>query len=114
MGAAQNLSKNLISLRALHQSSLVNFAEKLQISKSTLQEIEHGHPPRLDTVECIAQHLDIPVAVLLSDAGTPGQTQPLLHFLHSLQWYAAWPQEDRDELLHLVCQIAALLTKNSE
>ena len=68
MGAAQNLSNNLRSLRAAQGYSLIRYARMLNISKSTLQEIERGHSPHLDTVECIAESLHIPVCLLLSDS----------------------------------------------
>ena len=85
MGATENLAKNLRALRAIQGCSLVHYAKLLNISKSTLQEIEHGHPPHLDTVECIARSLNIPVSILLSDAFSP-----------DLAWKSCWMLSSSD------------------
>lgn len=111
MDATHNLAKNLRALRTLQGSSLVSFAKALNISKSTLQEIEHGRPPHLDTVECIAQSLDIPVAALLSDAFPSNEGKLPIHLLKKLGWCATWEAEDREKLLRLCEEIVCLLNK---
>lgn len=111
MGATENLAKNLRALRAIQGCSLVHYTKLLNISKSTLQEIEHGHPPHLDTVECIARSLNIPVSILLSDAFSPDQNDHAIKLLLKLDWYSSWEPQDREELLSLCCQIVRLLNK---
>lgn len=111
MGATENLARNLRTLRAIQGCSLVHFAKRLNISKSTLQEIEHGHPPHLDTVECIARNLDIPVSVLLSDTFSPEQSHQTFQLLLKLDWYSSWAPQDREELLSLCSEIVRLLNK---
>ena len=111
MGATENLAKNLRALRAIQGSSLVHYAKLLNISKSTLQEIEHGHPPHLDTVECIARSLNIPVSVLLSDAFSPDQNDHAIRLLLKLDWYSSWEPQDRETLLSLCGEIVKLLNK---
>lgn len=111
MGATQNLAKNLRALRAIQGCSLVHYAKILNISKSTLQEIEHGHPPHLDTVECIAQSLNIPVPVLLSDTLSSDQTNYTIKLLLKLDWYSSWAPQDRETLLSLCSEIIQLLNK---
>ena len=111
MGATENLAKNLRTLRAIQGCSLVHYAQQLDISKSTLQEIEHGHPPNLDTVECIARNLNIPVSVLLSDAFTSDQSDQVVKLLLKLDWYSSWTPQDREKLLSLCTEIVRLLNK---
>ena len=111
MGATQNLSKNLRALRAMRGCSLVHYAKLLNISKSTLQEIEHGHPPHLDTVECISRSLGIPVSLLLSDNFSPGGCDHTLQVLLELEWYASWEPQDREAMVDLCGQIVRLLNK---
>ena len=111
MGATENLSKNLRALRTVQGYSLVRFAEQLHISKSTLQEIEHGHPPHLDTVECISRSLGIPVSVLLSDSFSMSQHSHMLRMLLELERYAAWEPSDQDALIALCQQVTGLFKK---
>ena len=111
MGATQNLAKNLRALRAIQGCSLVHYAKMLNISKSTLQEIEHGHPPHLDTVECIARSLNIPVSVLLSDAFDPEQNDHAIKLLLKLDWYSSWEPQDRETPLSLCGEIVRLMNK---
>ena len=113
MDAAQNLSNNLRTIRTLRQMSLVCFASELGISKSTLQEIERGHSPSLDTLECIAQHLEISAAALISDSPSPTQTGILFRLLQGLDWYRCWSAEDQAIFLSLATQLLHLLTKCS-
>lgn len=111
MGATQNLSKNLRMLRTMRGCSLVHYAKLLNISKSTLQEIEHGHPPHLDTVECISRSLDIPVSVLLSDSFSADSHDHIMQVLLGLEWYASWTPQDRENMASLCEQILQLLDK---
>lgn len=109
VGAAKNLSDNLCTIRALKQMSLVRFSTELGISKSTLQEIERGHSPSLDTLECIARRLDIPAAALISDSLAPEQTGMLLRLLQGFDWYQSWPQEAQARFYDLFTQLLLLL-----
>lgn len=109
VGAAQNLSNNLCTIRALKQMSLVRFSTELGISKSTLQEIERGHSPSLDTLECIACRLDIPAAALISDSLAPQQTGMLLRLLQGFDWYRSWPEETQSRFCELFTQLLRLL-----
>ena len=91
--------------------SLVHYAKILNISKSTLQEIERGHAPHLDTVECISRSLNIPVSILLSDEFSPNAQNYTLQILLELGWYASWPPQDREAMASLCAQIIQLLSK---
>ena len=112
MGASKHLSENLAMLRSLHNMSLVSFAAMVGVSKSTLQQIEQGHSPNLETLECIAQNLGIPASLLISDSLSPGQTI-LTQILPKLDWYHSWPQEDQTRFLELLEQLLHLLGKHT-
>lgn len=113
MEAARNLSKNMIALRALRNLSQVEFSKELGISKSTLQEIEQGHSPNLNTVECIATRLDIPVSVLLSESLPPDQMSTLIGLIQVSKWYSNWSQEDQKIFLKLMCRITQIIASYS-
>ena len=111
MGASDNLSSNLTLLRRSRRLSQVSFARELGISKSTLQEIEQGHGPTLDTLECISSHLSIPACLLIDDSLAPSQSDFLLCLLRGSDWLRTWSSEDLDLLWALVNQLMALLGK---
>ena len=102
MSATKHLSANLVLLRGLRGKSLVAYAGELGISKSTLQEIEQGHSPNLETVEQISRSLGIPAALLISDSMAPLQSSVLLDLFREAAWFSRWSPEDQaDFLLHL-------------
>ena len=111
MGASDNLSNNLILLRRARRLTQISFARELGISKSTLQEIERGHGPTLDTLECISHHLDIPASALIADELTPDQAGFLLLLLHGNKWFRQWSGEDLELLRELSDQLFDLLKK---
>lgn len=114
MDAAKNLSNNLSTIRRLKQMSLTCFSEELGISKSTLQEIERGHSPSLDTLECIARHLDIPAAALIAESLHPEQAGLMLQVLQGLDWYQQFPVAVQQEFLSLFIRLLELLTEHHQ
>ena len=114
MGSTENLSNNLMAIRRQKGLSQIAFAQQIGISKSTLQDLEKGRSPRLDTVEYIAQHLDVPVCALISDALPPGQSSILSTLLHHIGHYALWEPEDQDALLELSLQLVQLVCKYTD
>lgn len=112
MDAASNLSKNLHAIRSLRRLSQVEFSKELGISKSTLQEIEAGSSPNLDTVDCIAQHLGLPACALVSDVLPPGQISILIQIFQRVSWYSEWSRPDQLRFLRLVIRLARLMEQN--
>lgn len=109
MDATHALAENLKAIRKHRKMSLADFANALGIAKSTLQQIEHGCPPNLATVEQISKQLKIPVQALLSaDFAAHADLISLLLGLYN--WFfqlppavqpefAAWVHTQLDSLL---------------
>ena len=114
MEAALNLSKNITAIRNLRNLSQVEFSKELGISKSTLQEIEQGCSPNLNTVECIANRLGISVSVLLSDSLPPNQMGVLINLIQICDWFSTWAPEDRKTLVELLCRVTQLVSRYSD
>lgn len=114
MGSTENLSNNLIAIRRHKGLSQVGFAQQIGISKSTLQDLEKGRSPRLDTVEYIAKQLDMPVCALISDALPPGQSSILSTLLHHIGHYTLWEPEDQTALLELSLRLVQLVCKYTD
>ncbi|MGE4276843.1 MAG: helix-turn-helix domain-containing protein [Lawsonibacter sp.] len=114
MEATLNLSKNITAIRNLRNLSQVEFSKELGISKSTLQEIEQGRSPNLNTVECIATRLGVSVSALLSDSLPPNQQGILIHLIQTCDWYSNWSQEDRETFLTLLYRISQLVSRYSD
>ncbi len=67
MSLIGNLAENLHRLRKTQQMTLEEFSEKLEISKTALQQLEAGTGnPTLKTLEHIAERVDSSPAALLS------------------------------------------------
>ena len=111
MGAANYLSANLRYLRTSKGLSVNRFARLIGVSRSTLYEIEQGHPPNLETLDCIARHLNLPASLLISDSFMLSQTNHALLFLQSLDWYQHRSQPDRQELVQLLMPLLLFLAQ---
>ena len=114
MDAAKNLSKNIIAIRNLRNLTQVEFSKELGISKSTLQEIEQGRSPNLNTVECMSARLGIPTSVLLSDTLPAKEMSILIHMLQLSSWYSGWSRDDQENFLSLICQSVQIISRYSE
>ena len=67
MSLSSNFSKNLSSMRKSCNSTLTEFAEEISVSRSYLQSALNGScNPTLDTVEHIAEKLQVSPDLLLS------------------------------------------------
>lgn len=110
MESRHNLSKNLKAFRTVRKLSQVEFAQEIGISKSTLQDIEHGKSPTLDTVQCISQHLGIPLSVLLSDAIPPTQLEVVTQLIQGFDWFTQCSAETQKELLYSILELSRSLS----
>ena len=110
MDSSHNLSNNLKSYRILQKMTQLEFAQAVGISKSTLQEIEYGKSPNLDTVQCISQHLGVPLSVLLSGSVPPTQLEVITQLIRGFDWFARCSEAAQEELLHSILQISRSLS----
>ena len=110
METENHLPNNLKTLRLLRRKTQTEFAREIGISKSTLQEIEHGKSPNLDTLSCIAAHLDIPLSVLISGAAPPTQLGILVQLVRGFDWFSRLSPPEQEDLLEATLQISRALS----
>lgn len=86
MSLSSNFSKNLSSMRKSCNSTLTEFAEEISVSRSYLQSALKGScNPTLDTVEHIAEKLQVAPDLLLSFPRGPGEEMPSLVLIQNLR-----------------------------
>ena len=110
MESSHNLSKKLKNLRTSRGMTQTEFASEIGISKSTLQEIEHGKSPTLETLSCISSRLGVPIPVLLSDSIPPTQLSIVIQLIHAYDWFSKCSAEEQDELLRILQQVSHSLS----
>lgn len=104
------MSKNVKAYRTLRKQTQIEFAQEIGISKSTLQDIEHGKSPTLDTVQCISQHLGIPLSILLSDTIPPTQLEVITRMIQGFDWFARCSKETQEEVLNSILEVSHTLS----
>lgn len=111
----ENLSAKLKALRALRGKSLEEFSEELQVSKTTLQEIESGKGnPTLVTLQLIAKNLGIPASALLGDTPDTSELLTSQLILSALSFVQSLPEERRTLVFRLFDQLVVLLQPGVE
>ena len=111
MRLKQNLAKNLKTLRLSREQSLVEFAEEIGISKSTLQNIESEKSSTLDTVDTISENLGIPASVLLSEQSEPDQLNITLLLIKEMEWFDNMSAEDKQSFIMVINNLLEILAK---
>lgn len=106
MESSHNLLNDLKSYRILQKMTQLEFAQAVGISKSTLQEIEYGKRPNLDPVQCISQHLGVPLPVLLSGSVPPTQSEVITQLSRDFDRFARCSEAAQVELLHSTLHIS--------
>ena len=104
------MSKNVKAYRTLRKQTQIEFAQEIGISKSTLQDIEHGKSPTLDTVQCISQHLGIPLSILLSDTIPPTQLEVITRMIQGFDWFARCSKETQEDILNSILEVSHTLS----
>ena len=104
------MSKNVKAYRTLRKQTQIEFAQEIGISKSTLQDIEHGKSPTLDTVQCISQHLGIPLSILLSDTIPPTQLEVITRMIQGFDWFARCSKETQEDVLNSILEVSHTLS----
>ena len=106
----KNLAAAMRVLRASRNQSITEFAEDLGIARSSLQDILSGTGnPRMDTVEFIAEQLDVDPVALLSGAFDESQLQTAILLLNTIDAVSRLPAEQQIAFGRLFQQMILLL-----
>ena len=93
-----NLGNVLRNIRLLRRQSQSEFAKEICVARSTVQSIERGKLPSLDTICCIAEKLDVPVVTLLT-----GETDSSVNRkVCRSEWFAGLEAEEQERFLQLL------------
>lgn len=107
----ESVRKTLIAMRRLEGSSLAEFAAKIDVSRTTLQNIEAGRANlTLDMVESIAKQLGVSPMVLLSGEYDQTQLQIAKMLLDSLKWMQNLGKEEQGEAVRYFDRLVRLLS----
>lgn len=106
MSMNQNLATNLRRIRKMNHATLEEYAFNLGIGKTTLQEIEKGKTnTTLNTVDLIAQNLEIDSLSLLSNEDYSFKFQLAKSLLDVLETYCNLPESERRVAGDLFCRL---------
>lgn len=108
------LAHNVKTYRLLSGLSLEQFANRLKIGKSTLQNIEAGTGnPRLETLAVMADSLGVPLTQLFSQLPTP-EIPPHDRAFPFMLSICCMPEAVRQQIFDLMSQLNDLLTPNQK
>lgn len=109
MGIQQNMADTIRMIMTLREKTLEEFAEDLEISRSTLQEYikARGNPTAL-MIEHIAQKLEIDPAVLMTGLLDLNRREIVLLLLNTIQAVAELPEEKRIRFAELFLEMVHL------
>lgn len=107
----KNLSAAMRVIRASRNQSITEFSEDLGIARSSLQDILNGTGnPRMDTVEYIAQQLQVNPLTLLSGTFEDEQLQTVLLLVHTIDAVSRLPEDQRLEFAQLFQKMILMLS----
>lgn len=113
MELTQNLSKNMIAIRG--RKTQAEFSKELGITKSTVQAIESQKSAvRLDTLEIICEHLELPAGALLSDELNHIEMGVLRHVLRRSEWFVKQSEKIQREYVDWLRRTAELFSAISD
>ncbi len=109
MQLQKNLAIALGKIRAQKNQSVTNFSELLGIARSSLQMLLKGRGnPRLDTVEYIAEKLQVSPSVLLSGGDSREPTLALEYLLQTIESVSRLPMERQRQIAALLQELVSL------
>lgn len=113
MTLQKNLSNIMNAIRRSRDQSLTTFAKELDISRSSLQEILNGTGnPRMDTIEHIANQLDMDPLALLSCSYTEEQLEVAMPLLKITDTLSGLSEKKRHEFIVLFQDLLHLIAKS--
>lgn len=109
MGIQQNMADMIRMIMKLQKKSLDEFADELQIARSTLQDyLKAQGNPTATMIEHLAQKLGIDPAVLITGLFGLSQGETVLFLLGLIQKVAELPQERRLRFAELFLEMIHL------
>ena len=112
MDLKHNFSNNIKNLRIKRNCTLEEFADEIGVGKTTLQDIENGKSnSTLDTIEKIANNLNINSLLLLTDFQAPEKYIPTMIILQSISGFCNLSEAKQLEISRHVNSIIDLLTE---
>ncbi len=109
MQLQKNLAISLGQIRAQKGGSVSDFSEQLGIARSSLQMLLQGRGnPRLDTVEYIAEKLQVNPAVLLCGCDVQEQVLALEYLLRTINSVSRLSEERQRQLAILLRELLSL------
>lgn len=104
-------ARNLNRIKAINGQSLGEFAQEIDIPKSTLKSALETGNVMLDTAIRISDGLNVPLDELLSDEPLAQRLDALQRVLQYLEWFSVLPAEDREEVLFHLQKILEVMCK---
>ena len=98
------------AIRASRNQSISEFSEELGVSRSSMQELLKGNGnPRMDTVELIAERLQIDPLVLLSCSYSEGQLKNIMLLLETIDIISNLPDGKKVKFASLFQELILLM-----
>lgn len=111
MDSCQNFANNLNTIRRFKNYSLKEFAQRLDIPKSTLQSILEDGNTSLNTALYIAERLEVPLSTLTGEIIPAELLDSILALMKCLSKFADLPGEAQDEIIFNIRGIVEVLKK---
>ena len=107
-----NFAANLRTIRFTKGLSLLEFADEIGISKSTLYKIEKGDVnPTLSLIDQVSDNLSIPAAeLLLEPSYTPSELVVIKRLLSSIDLFTQLSEEKQKKVAALFIEIVKELS----
>lgn len=105
MEKRNSLSKNLRACQQSRGMSLMEFAEELDVPKSTLRAILKDGNTTLETATRIAANMGMGLDSLVHDGQFSDKQFILMHLERAGAWLASFPEEKREKIASLVAEI---------
>ena len=97
------------AIRSIRKISITEFSEEIGVSRSEAQGILRGTSnPRLDTIQCIADNLNIDPLVLISSFSET-QLEVSLLLLKSFDFFSKLSSEEQKEAARLLNEFLCLI-----
>ena len=111
MDECRNFAHNLEAIRRLHNASMAEFSEELDIPRSTLQDVLKDGNASLHTALHIAGQLKVPLSALTGKVIVMKNLDALSVLLNCFEWFAFLPAEDQKTITAHIHAIMDVLEK---